>query len=76
MSLTRGSVLCRSLPAHRLAMQAQYNDGTVPRCGRCGCRWRIQVSVLFVDICDSTSLLRHADPGKVRDYLGKALDLL
>jgi class 3 adenylate cyclase/tetratricopeptide (TPR) repeat protein len=33
-------------------------------------------SVLFVDVCDSTSLLRHADPEESRDYLGKALDLL
>jgi class 3 adenylate cyclase/tetratricopeptide (TPR) repeat protein len=35
-----------------------------------------QVSALFVDVCDSTSLLQHADPEEVRDYLGKALDLL
>jgi class 3 adenylate cyclase/tetratricopeptide (TPR) repeat protein len=35
-----------------------------------------QVSVLFVDVCDSTSLLQHADPEESRDYLGKALDLL
>ena len=35
-----------------------------------------QVSVLFVDVCDSTSLLQHADPEEFRDYLGKALDLL
>lgn len=34
------------------------------------------VSVLFVDVCDSTSLLQHADPEEFRDYLGKALDLL
>jgi class 3 adenylate cyclase/tetratricopeptide (TPR) repeat protein len=35
-----------------------------------------QVSVLFVDVCDSTSLLQHTDPEESRDYLGKALDLL
>lgn len=35
-----------------------------------------QVSVLFVDVCDSTSLLQHADPEESRDYLGKAMDLL
>jgi class 3 adenylate cyclase/tetratricopeptide (TPR) repeat protein len=35
-----------------------------------------QVSVLFVDVCDSTSLLQHADPEESRDYLGKALNLL
>jgi class 3 adenylate cyclase/tetratricopeptide (TPR) repeat protein len=35
-----------------------------------------QVSVLFVDVCDSTSLLQHADPEESRDYLGKALDLM
>lgn len=35
-----------------------------------------QVSVLFVDVCDSTSLLQHSDPEESRDYLGKALDLL
>src|SRR6266851_3082915 len=35
-----------------------------------------QVSVLFVDVCDSTSLLQHEDPEESRDYLGKALDLL
>jgi len=35
-----------------------------------------QVSVLFVDVCDSTSLLQHADPEESRHYLGKALDLL
>jgi class 3 adenylate cyclase/tetratricopeptide (TPR) repeat protein len=34
------------------------------------------VSVLFVDVCDSTSLLQHADPEESRDYLSKALDLL
>ena len=33
------------------------------------------VSVLFVDVCDSTSLLQHADPEEFRDYLGEALDL-
>lgn len=35
-----------------------------------------QVSVLFVDVCDSTTLLQHADPESSRDYLGTALDLL
>lgn len=35
-----------------------------------------QVTVLFVDVCDSTSLLQHADPEESRDYLGKALDRL
>ncbi|TPQ31399.1 adenylate/guanylate cyclase domain-containing protein [Bradyrhizobium guangdongense] len=35
-----------------------------------------QVSVLFVDVCDSTSLLQHADPEESRNYLGKALDHL
>ena len=35
-----------------------------------------QVSVLFVDVCDSSTLLQHADPEQSRDYLGKALDLL
>jgi class 3 adenylate cyclase/tetratricopeptide (TPR) repeat protein len=35
-----------------------------------------QVSVLFVDVCDSTSLLQNVDPEEARDYLGKALDLL
>ena len=35
-----------------------------------------QVSALFVDVCDSTALLQHADPEESRDYLGKALDLL
>jgi class 3 adenylate cyclase/tetratricopeptide (TPR) repeat protein len=35
-----------------------------------------QVSVLFVDVCDSTSLLQHTDPEESRDYLGKVLDLL
>jgi len=35
-----------------------------------------QVSVLFADVCDSTSLLQHADPEESRDYLGKALDRL
>src|SRR5512144_3270937 len=33
-----------------------------------------QVSVLFVDVCDSTALLQHSDPEESRDYLGKALD--
>jgi class 3 adenylate cyclase len=32
-----------------------------------------QVSVLFVDVCNSTSLLEHADPEESRDYLRKAL---
>ena len=35
-----------------------------------------QVSVLFVDVCDSTSLLRNADPENFHEYLGKTLDLL
>lgn len=35
-----------------------------------------QVSVLFVDVCDSTSLLQDADPEESRDYLGKALNLM
>lgn len=35
-----------------------------------------QVSVLFVDVCDSTSLLQHADPEESRNYLGRTLDLL
>jgi class 3 adenylate cyclase/tetratricopeptide (TPR) repeat protein len=35
-----------------------------------------QVSVLFVDVCDSTSLLRNADPEDSHEYLGKTLDLL
>ena len=35
-----------------------------------------QVSVLFVDVCDSTSLLQHADPEESRNYLGKVLDRL
>lgn len=35
-----------------------------------------QVSVLFVDVCDSTALLQHTDPEESRDYLGKALDFL
>jgi class 3 adenylate cyclase/tetratricopeptide (TPR) repeat protein len=35
-----------------------------------------QVSVLFVDVCDSTAMLQHADPEESRDYLGKALDQL
>ena len=35
-----------------------------------------QVSVLFVDVCNSTSLLQHVDPEEARDYLGKALDQL
>lgn len=35
-----------------------------------------QVSVLFVDLCDSTSLLQHADPEESRSYLGEALDLI
>jgi len=35
-----------------------------------------QVSVLFVDVCDSTSLLQHLDPEESRNYLGRALDLL
>ncbi len=35
-----------------------------------------QVSVLFVDVCDSTSLLQDADPEESREYLGKALDFL
>jgi len=35
-----------------------------------------QVSVLFVDVCDSTSLLQHADPEESRNYLGKALNHL
>jgi class 3 adenylate cyclase/predicted ATPase len=35
-----------------------------------------QVSVLFVDVCDSTSLLQYADPEDSRNYLGKALDRL
>uniref|UniRef100_Q07HN4 Adenylate/guanylate cyclase n=1 Tax=Rhodopseudomonas palustris (strain BisA53) TaxID=316055 RepID=Q07HN4_RHOP5 len=34
------------------------------------------VSVLFVDVCESTSLLQHSDPEEARDYLGKALDVL
>ncbi len=34
------------------------------------------MSVLFVDVCDSTSLLQHADPEQARDYLGKTLDVL
>ena len=35
-----------------------------------------QVSVLFVDVCDSTYLLQNADPEESRDYLDKALKLL
>jgi class 3 adenylate cyclase/tetratricopeptide (TPR) repeat protein len=35
-----------------------------------------QVSALFVDVCDSTSLLQHVDPEQARDYLGKVLDQL
>ena len=35
-----------------------------------------QVSVLFVDVCDSTSLLQHSDPEESRNYLGKALNHL
>ena len=35
-----------------------------------------QVSALFVDVCDSTSLLQHVDPEEAREYLGKALDQL
>ncbi|WP_454646993.1 adenylate/guanylate cyclase domain-containing protein [Bradyrhizobium liaoningense] len=35
-----------------------------------------QVSVLFVDLCDSTQLLQHSDPEEARNYLGKALDQL
>jgi len=35
-----------------------------------------QVSALFVDVCDSTSLLQHVDPEEARDYLGKVLDQL
>ena len=35
-----------------------------------------QVSVLFVDVCDSTAMLQHADPEESRAYLGKALDRL
>ena len=35
-----------------------------------------QASVLFADVCDSTSLLQHADAEESRDYLGQALDLL
>ena len=28
-----------------------------------------RVSALFVDVCDSTSLLQHVDPEEARDYL-------
>ena len=35
-----------------------------------------QVSVLFVDVCDSTALLQHADPEESREYLSRARDLL
>ncbi|MGL9617205.1 adenylate/guanylate cyclase domain-containing protein [Bradyrhizobium sp. U531] len=35
-----------------------------------------QVSVLFVDVCDSTALLQHSDPEEARNYLGKALNHL
>ncbi len=35
-----------------------------------------QVSVLFVDVCDSTSLLQHSDPEDSRNYLGKTLNHL
>jgi len=35
-----------------------------------------QVSALFVDVCDSTSLLQHVDPEEAREYLDKALDQL
>ena len=35
-----------------------------------------QVSALFVDVCNSTSLLQHVDPEEARDYLGKVLDQL
>ncbi|MCS3760086.1 ATP-binding protein [Bradyrhizobium centrosematis] len=35
-----------------------------------------QVSVLFVDVCDSTSLLQHSDPEESRNYLGKTLNHL
>ncbi|BBO06781.1 MULTISPECIES: adenylate/guanylate cyclase domain-containing protein [Bradyrhizobium] len=35
-----------------------------------------QVSVLFVDVCNSTSLLQHVDPEEARAYLGRALDRL
>lgn len=35
-----------------------------------------QVSVLFVDVCNSTSLVQHVDPEEARAYLGKALDRL
>lgn len=35
-----------------------------------------QASVLFVDVCNSTMLLQHADPEASREYLGKTLDLL
>lgn len=35
-----------------------------------------QVSVLFVDVCDSTALLQDADPEEARDFLGKALELM
>ncbi len=35
-----------------------------------------QVSVLFVDVCDSTSLLQHSDPEESRNYLGRALNHL
>ncbi|MGT2500838.1 adenylate/guanylate cyclase domain-containing protein [Bradyrhizobium guangxiense] len=35
-----------------------------------------QVSVLFVDVCDSTALLQHSDPEESRNYLGRALNHL
>jgi len=35
-----------------------------------------QVSVLFADVCNSTSLLQHVDPEEARAYLGRALDRL
>jgi class 3 adenylate cyclase/tetratricopeptide (TPR) repeat protein len=35
-----------------------------------------QVSVLFVDVCNSTSLLQHVDPEEARAYLGRALNRL
>jgi len=35
-----------------------------------------QVSVLFVDVCDSTYLLQNADPEESRDYLDRALKQL
>jgi class 3 adenylate cyclase/tetratricopeptide (TPR) repeat protein len=35
-----------------------------------------QVSVLFVDVCDSTALLQHVDSEEARAYLSRALDCL